>query len=210
MISKIIEQFITDIQFTKWQEWISTLTQVASVWYARKNNIWVYPTGIIGVLLAAWVYIFISSPPLYADGVLNLYYFFMSVYGWYNWSQKQDNKELTYQISWCTLRELRLGILGFIIGWVAIYLLLRYMTDSNTPVLDALVSASAVTAMWWMAKRKIENWLAWIFSNLVAIPLNFYKGFMLFTLMYILFLAMSYWGYISWKKESKSLTVNPV
>lgn len=210
MISKIIEQFITDIQFTKWQEWISTLTQVASVWYARKNNIWVYPTGIIGVLLAAWVYIFISSPPLYADGVLNLYYFFMSVYGWYNWSQKQDNKELTYQISWCTLRELRLGILGFIIGWVAIYLLLRYMTDSNTPILDALVSASAVTAMWWMAKRKIENWLAWIFSNLVAIPLNFYKGFMLFTLMYILFLAMSYWGYISWKKESKSLTVNPV
>lgn len=210
MISKIIEQFITDIQFTKWQEWISTLTQVASVWYARKNNIWVYPTGIIGVLLAAWVYIFISSPPLYADGVLNLYYFFMSVYGWYNWSQKQDNKELTYQISWCTLRELRLGILGFIIGWVAIYLLLRYMTDSNTPILDALVSASAVTAMWWMAKRKIENWLAWIFSNLVAIPLNFYKGFMLFTLMYILFLAMSYWGYISWKKESKSLTANPV
>jgi nicotinamide mononucleotide transporter len=64
-----------------------------------------------------------------------------------------------------------------------------------------MVSASAVTAMWWMAQRKIENWLAWIVSNLVAIPLNFYKGFMLFTLMYILFLLMAWMGYQTWKKN---------
>ena len=79
--------------------------------------------------------------------------------------------------------------------------MLVYMTDSNTPVLDSLVSSSAITAMWWMAKRKIENWIAWIFSNIVAIPLNFYKGFMLFTLMYILFLVMAYLGLKEWKKK---------
>jgi nicotinamide mononucleotide transporter len=62
------------------------------------------------------------------------------------------------------------------------------------------VSASAVTAMWWMAKRKIENWIAWIFSNIVAIPLNFYKGLMLFTVMYILFLILAWMGYVAWKK----------
>jgi nicotinamide mononucleotide transporter len=77
-------------------------------------------------------------------------------------------------------------------------------TDSNTPILDSLVSASAITAMWWMAKRKIENWLAWIFSNIVAIPLNFYKGLMLFSLMYVLFLLMAWWGYTEWKKKAAS------
>lgn len=83
---EIYTKFISDFQFLSWQEWVSTFTQIASVWYARKNNILVYPTGIIGVLLAAWLYLFISAPPLYADGILNIYYFFMSVYGWYNWT----------------------------------------------------------------------------------------------------------------------------
>ena len=198
----IWRQFVTDIKNTRWQEWVSTIFQIASVWYARKNKVLVYPTGIIGVLLAAYVYFIISSPPLYADSLLNIYYFLMSVYGWYNWVQKKDST-LVYPISWCTKKELVFGIGFFLIFWGVIYIMLIKLTNSNTPVLDSLVSASAITAMWWMAKRKIENWLAWIFSNIVAIPLNFYKGFMLFTLMYVLFLAMAWWGLVEWKKIKK-------
>lgn len=201
-VEQIITQFIADIKIARWQEWLSTILQIASVWYARKNNVLVYPTGIIGVLLAFYVYRFISTPPLYADAYLNIYYFIMSVYGWYNWVQRKDAAE-KYPISWCTTNERLYGLSFFVVSWAAIYFLLIKLTDSNTPILDSLVSASAVTAMWWMAKRKIENWHAWIFSNIVAIPLNFYKGFMLFTLMYVLFLAMAYMGYVSWKKEIK-------
>ena len=108
--------------------------------------------------------------------------------------------QLVYPISWCNRKELWGGIAFFFFFWAVIFAVLEYFTDSNTPVLDSLVSASAITAMWWMAKRKIENWLAWIFSNIVAIPLNFYKGFMLFTLMYILFLLLAWMGYNTWKK----------
>ena len=197
---QIWQQFFNDIQYTRWQEWVSTLTQIASVWYARKNNILVYPTGIIGVLLAAWVYFFIATPPLYADGMLNIYYFAMSVYGWYNWTRKDHFQHDVYAISWCTKNEFRIGSAGCIIGWSVLYVILSTFTNSDTPILDSLVSASALTAMWWMASRKIENWLAWIFSNIVAIPLNFYKGFMLFTLMYVLFLIMALAGYTEWKK----------
>jgi nicotinamide mononucleotide transporter len=196
------EKLITNIQQTSWQEWVSTITQIISVWYARKNNVLVYPTGIIGVLLAAWLYFFNSHPPLYADGTLNIYYFLMSVYGWYNWVQKKDAGHLTYPISWCNKRELITGVLLFLVSWGIIYFTLVKITDSNTPILDSLVSASAVVAMWWMAKRKIENWLAWIFSNIVAIPLNFYKEFYLFTLMYVLFLVMALWGFIEWKRRA--------
>ena len=199
---QLLRQFISDIKNTRWQEWVSTVFQIASVWYARKNKVLVYPTGIVGVLLAAYVYFIISSPPLYADALLNIYYFLMSVYGWYNWVQKKESV-LVYPISWCSKKELIFGIGFFFIFWGIIYFMLIKLTNSNTPVLDSLVSASAITAMWWMAKRKIENWLAWIFSNIVAIPLNFYKGFMLFTLMYILFLAMAWWGLVEWKKIKK-------
>jgi nicotinamide mononucleotide transporter len=198
-ISEIIETLKTNIQLTTWPEWISTVMQIASVYYAQKNKIWVFPTGIIGVILAAYVYFFVSKPPLYADASLNIYYFVMSVYGWYNWSLKKDS-EAVFPISYCSKKELWKGIALFALVWVSIYFILQ-LTNSNTVLLDSLVSATAVTAMFWMAKRKVENWQAWIVSNLIAIPLNFYKGFILFTLMYILFLAMAIYGYYSWKKQ---------
>jgi nicotinamide mononucleotide transporter len=204
---EFFQQIARDFKATTWPEWVSTIAQIASVWYARRNNILVYPTGIIGVLLAAWVYFFMVYPPLYADAFLNVYYFLMSVYGWYNWVQKKDSEHFTYPISWCTPKQLRFGIFFFVFFWVVIYIVLEYFTNSNTPILDSLVSSSAITAMWWMAKRKIENWLAWIFSNIVAIPLNFYKGLMLFTLMYILFLVMAWMGYIEWKRKHQRNTV---
>jgi len=200
VVEDIFQTFTRDVLAARWQEWISSIAQIASVWYAGKNNILVYPTGIIGVLLAFWLYLFIAQPPLYADGLLNLYYFGMSVYGWYEWSRKDAENALLRPISRCTSKELRHGITGFLLGWLFIYGLLTRLTDSNTPVLDSLVTSSACTAMWWMSRRKTENWVAWIFSNLVAIPLNFHKGFMLFTLMYVLFLFLAILGFIQWGK----------
>ena len=200
-LAELWDKLVSNIQHAGWKEWVSVITQIASVWYARKNNVLVYPTGIIGVVLAAYLYFFNSNPPLYADGTLNIYYFFMSVYGWYNWVQKKDASHFTYPISWCSKKELSIGVVLFLVAWGIIYFALT-TTDSNTPILDSLVSATAVVAMWWMAKRKIENWLAWIISNIVAIPLNFYKEFYLFTLMYVLFFGMALWGFIEWKKQA--------
>ena len=78
-LSSVSNILYENILATKWQEWISTFFQIASVWYAKKNKVLVYPTGIIGVLLASYIYYFISDPPLYADAILNIYYFFMSI-----------------------------------------------------------------------------------------------------------------------------------
>ena len=202
-IATIWQQFTDNVIQTHWEEWLSTVLQIASVWYAKKNKVLVYPTGIIGVLLASYIYYFISDPPLYADAILNIYYFFMSIYGWYNWVQKK-NEQLVFPISWCDKKELSIGVGIFIFFWGLIYYMLISITNSNTPVLDSLVSSTAVISMWWMAKRKMENWIAWIVSNIVAIPLNFYKGFMLFTLMYILFLGLAVSGYKEWKMKIKN------
>jgi nicotinamide mononucleotide transporter len=126
------------------------------------------------------------------------------LYGWYNWSKIDQSKSLVYKITWCTKSEFFSGIIGCILGWIFIYFMLTNFTNSDNPILDAMVSATALTAMWWMAARKVENWLAWIISNMVAIPLNFYKGFMLFTAMYILFLVMAWAGYRTWKEQVKT------
>lgn len=188
-------------QQVTWLEWLSTASQVASVYYAQRNNVLVYPTGIIGVLAAAYLYFFLASPPLYAEGCVHVYYFAMSCYGWWIWTRKNRQDEWVYPVSAASRREYAFALSLWLGAWALLYLSLRYLTDSNTPWLDSLVSSSAITAMWLMAKRKIENWSFWILSNLVAVPLHVYKAFYLFALMFAVFLLMAVSGHLKWKKE---------
>ena len=79
---------------------------------------------------------------------LNIYYFVMSVYGWYNWVQKKDGEHLTYPISWCSKKELSIGIFLFfvILGNYLLYfgqdhsLAIRLFLDSLVSVLSAVVA----------------------------------------------------------------------
>jgi nicotinamide mononucleotide transporter len=118
-----------------------------------------------------------------------------------------EDKHL-YPIAWCTSKDRLLGILLFVLTWICIAFMLKFYTKSDTIILDSLVTSSAITAMWWMATRKIDNWLAWIFSNLIAIPLNFYKGFILFTIMYMIFLWMAWLGFKNWRKSIEISSTN--
>jgi nicotinamide mononucleotide transporter len=182
-------------------EWISTLAQILSVWYALRNNVLVFPTGLVGVLIAAYIYLFKIVPPLYAEGLLHLYYVGMSIYGWYAWLLRKADQSLVFPITWCNKKERLFGLLLVIGSWSALYLWLQYKTDSNTPVADAFVTSFSILGMWWMAKRKMENWIAYMISNAVAIPLNYFKELSLFSIMYLMFFFMAWSGFISWKKE---------
>ncbi len=180
-------------------EFVAAFFGVVSVWYSRKNDILVYPTGIVSVLL--YVYICLIHK-LYADAGVNFYYFVMSVVGWVNWSKKKE-EEFVFPISYCDRNEWIKGIAVFLIILISLLFFLFYFTDSTTVVGDSLVSASAATAMWWMAKRKIESWYAWILSNIVALPLFFVKELHFTVVQYIVFLYLAVWGLITWRKEFK-------
>ena len=175
-------------------EFIAAAFGVISVWYSRKNNILVYPTGLLSVML--YVYICYKAA-LYADAALNVYYTAMSILGWYNWSRKRD-KDYVFPVSYCDLREWIYGLLIFIGLLTILYLFLANYTNSNVPWGDSLVSASSATAMWWMARRKIESWYAWLLADAIAIPL-FYSKHLYFTVMqFAIFLILAAWGLIHW------------
>jgi nicotinamide mononucleotide transporter len=201
MLLTLMQQIEENFEAISTLEWISTAAQILSVWYALKNNVLVFPTGIIGVSLAAYIYFFQISPPLYAEGLLHIYYFAMSIFGWYTWLLKKSDQTLAFPITWCSTKERLIGLMLAFISWMILYGWLKYNTDSNTPVADAVVTSFSILGMWWMAKRKIENWLAYLISNAVAIPLNYYKDLSLFSLMYIVFFIMAWRGFILWRKE---------
>lgn len=187
--------FQEQILHTSLIQWLAVGFGVSEVLLAKKNSIWLYPTGIISVLL--WMFLLLGVK-LYAEVLLNIYYLAMSVYGWVIWKKRKQDGE--NQVSWSSNKELTIAVLISVIGFGVLYLVLRHYTDSDVPVFDAFVSSTAWAGMWLLAKRKIENWIFLNISNIVAIPLLFHKKLPLMACLTTFLFTVAIFGFLDWKK----------
>ena len=194
---EFINQLTTNFLQTTWIEGIAVFFGLLSVWFASRNNILVYPTGIISVLL--YVYICHQSG-LYADMGVQVFYFVMSIYGWYAWTH-QNGKKKERLISRTSLMQK----IGMLVSLIVLFVLIRYVlvefTDSKVPNIDALTTAIFLVGMWLMAIKKIENWTLWIIGDFISIPLYYYKDLALTSFQYLVFLVIAIQGYRNWLKE---------
>lgn len=176
-------------------EWLAVGFGVSEVLLAKKNSIWLYPTGIISILLSMFL---LLNVKLYAEMLLSIYYLVMSIYGWVIWKKRKQDGE--NQVSWSTNKELTIAILISVLGFAILYFALRNHTDSDVPILDAFVSSTAWAGMWLLAKRKIENWIFLNISNIVAIPLLFHKKLPLMGCLTTFLFIVAIFGFIDWRK----------
>jgi len=180
-------------------EAIVFVTGILSVWYAKKENILVYPTGLIATVIT--VYLFYRDR-LLGDMMMNFYWSAMSIYGWWNWSRKKNNKKVV-QISRTTNKEKLIGI-GLLLATMcinyAVYNIFGYEIEASNYV-DIFTSGIFFTAMWYMALKKLENWTLWIIANLITIPLYAYRGWGMLSLQYIIFTVLAVQAYFAWKKS---------
>lgn len=179
-------------------EWIGVSLAVIQVLLSRVNNPNNYLFGICSVLIT--MYIMFQSK-LYAEFGLNIYYLIMSIYGWYFWKFGKQNHETP--ISYSNKKEviISFSIVGF--TFLFFYFALTQLTDSDVPLLDAIISAFAWAGMWLMAKRKIENWIFLNISNAIAIPLMLHKGLYLYVFLSLILFIVATSGYFRWKKLLK-------
>ncbi|MEZ4858479.1 MAG: nicotinamide riboside transporter PnuC [Flavobacteriaceae bacterium] len=175
---------------------------IASVWYAKKENIWVYPTGLIATVITVYL---LYKAQYFGDMMMNFYYSVMSVYGWWNWSRKKDTK-VVVPISRTNLKEKVIGFGLFIMTMVVTYLVYRgfgYQIEMAN-YFDIFTSGIFFTAMWYMAIKKIENWTLWIFADIITVPLYAYRGLGMLSLQYLIFTILAIQGYLAWKKYLNS------
>ena len=206
-IKQLIMNEIIDFLFSQYSTYSDTFIfletfavgmNIISVVYAKKNNILVYPTGLVGT--GIFVYILFDFS-LLGDMIINGYFFIMSIYGWYYWSRKKDevfinNVSSLEKKEYLQLITLALGSLLFIY-----FVYVQFdKWNSWTAYVDNITTAIFFVAMWLMAKRKIECWIFWIIGDLITVPLYFYKGLTISSLQYIIFTVLAILGYISWKK----------
>lgn len=195
-MEQLLQQIILQIKATQDLEWIAAVFGVISVLFAQRNHIFLYPSGLVSTGIYAYLWSR-SEAALYAEALLNLYYFVMTLYGWWHWQNGKNSEQIP--ISLCTQKDWW-AVLSIVSGlWLVFYLLLL-QTNSNVPLLDSFVSASACAGMWLLAKRKVENWLLLNLSNLVAIPLMIYKGYYVTTGLTIVLFVVAIFGYLHWQK----------
>ena len=170
-----------------------------SVWFSKKNNIWVYPTGILSTLI--FVYL-LYHWGLLGDMLINAYYFSMSVYGWYYWTRKTGSKDLN-PISKMSQWEFRSALFLFVFALLFVFVIYTIFDKWNNIVayIDTFTTAIFFVSMWLMARRKIENWLFWIIGDIISIPLYYVKGYSLTSIQYLIFTMIAVGGYYAWKKE---------
>ncbi|HEX7366413.1 MAG TPA: nicotinamide riboside transporter PnuC [Pelobium sp.] len=194
-ISNWLNLLFNQILATTWLEWVAVGFGVGEVLLARKNKVALYPVGIISILASAFLLI---EAKLYAETVLSMYYLVMSIYGWLMW--KSRSKSSANYITKSAKPEVLVTFSIAIFGWVFLYLVLKRFTDSDVPIMDSFVSATAWAGMWLLAKRKLENWIWLNVSNLVAIPLLFHKNLVMFALLTVFLFVIAIFGYLDWKK----------
>ncbi|WP_405268783.1 nicotinamide riboside transporter PnuC [Cellulophaga sp. Ld12] len=179
-------------------EIVAVIFGLLSVVFSKQNNILVYPTGMIST--AIFVYLLVIWG-LLGDMMINVYYFIMSVYGWYVWTRKVDNEHTT-PISKTTVEEHKIAAIIFFSTIVFVFVVYQIFDKwtSWTAYVDTVTTAIFFVGMWLMAKRKVENWLYWIIGDIISVPLYFYKGFTFTSLQYLIFTFIAIFGYAAWKK----------
>lgn len=189
---------------TTWPEYVAVFAGIASVWFSRKENILVYPVGLINTV----VYIYLSYKyHLPGEAAVNFYYTVMSLYGWYLWMKKDTRQEKVLHVSYSGKQLWLNQVLFFLFFYISIYFALVFLKENffegAIPWADALASASAFTGMWLMTRKKVESWYWWILTNIASIPLYFVKGLVFTSVYYLVLLVMSFWGLVEWKRRAK-------
>lgn len=202
-LQEIYQQFIEGMKHTTWLEYIAVISGIVSVWFSRKENILVYPTGLINTI----VYIYLSiKGSLFGEASVNLYYTIMSIYGWMLWARRNEQREHIVHITYSDKRWWIYQLSFFASFYVAIFIALTYLkrdfAPGAIPLGDAFASATAFTGMWLMTKKKVESWYWWMATNIASIPLYFTKHYVFTSVYYLILLVMAVFGLIEWRKRA--------
>lgn len=187
--------------FEHWFEIFGALTSLVYLYLEirQKPQMW-----ILGFLCSFIYVIVFYRSKIYADMSLNVYYMFVSVYGFILWNKnKKNTDEKEPEISYVNLR-ISLGLILLLLT-VSIYFLIAYIldhhTDSPVPYLDSLVTACSITATWMLAKKIIQHWYVWIFVNFLSVYLFYNRALYPTMILFVCYGVMSIIGYLKWKRK---------
>lgn len=177
-------------------ELVAALFILANVILAVKENIWNWPAGIIGVLL----YLVVNwRAHLYANAWLQVFYFALSVHGWYEWLHGGKNKT-ERQISSATWRIWLATVIGGAVLALPLWMILRH--SGSSPVMDASTTAYSIVGQFLLNFKITENWIIWFVVDVIYVVIYIQQSLYVTAGLYAIFVVLCVKGYLDWRKTA--------
>lgn len=184
-------------------EVFGALTGIIYVLLEIRQNIWLWPLGIITSSVYVWVFF---TSKFYADMSLQVYYLFISVLGWYWWvrGRKADgagDKEGELRVTRLKRNTGLIITVVFVILYSIMWLVLSRLTDSPVPGWDSFITSLSVVATWMLARKIYEHWYLWVIVNSVSVAIFLIRGLYPTMALYAIYGVMSFVGMMEWRKS---------
>ncbi|HEY5088179.1 MAG TPA: nicotinamide riboside transporter PnuC [Gemmatimonadaceae bacterium] len=183
-------------------ELVAVVFGIVSVYLSTRENIWSWPTALINVAL--FFALFFKSG-LYSDTGLQVVYFVLSLYGWYEWLYGGAGRTAITVSRATTKTWITLGGIG-VVTWTVLGSVTSRLPGTALPYVDAATTTISLLAQWMMTRKLIENWLLWIAVDVVYVGMFIFKGLYLTAFNYGIYLALAVLGYFTWKRSLAALT----
>jgi len=176
---------------------------VVSVLLSVKENIWSWPTALINVALYTLLF---YQTGLYSDMGLQVVYFVLSIYGWYEWLYGGKGRT-ELQVSRTPRRVwLALSAIG-VAFWAVDGFATSHLPSVSLPYVDAATATVSLCAQYMMTRKYLENWTLWIIIDVVYVAMFIYKGLYLTAGNYAIYFVLAVMGHVAWKKSLAEHTV---
>jgi len=179
-------------------ESLGAITGLVYLFFSIRQNIWLWPWGIITSLIYAYVFF---QAKFYAGMSLQFYYFGISIYGWSLWFTGKQRVRGYFPVKKTDKKRWIIFICLTFFLTVIIWLILDRFTDSPVPFWDAFITSGSIVATWMLARKYLEHWLFWILIDLVAIATYIYKELYPTVILFLVYTVMAIVGYYQWRKE---------
>jgi nicotinamide mononucleotide transporter len=174
-------------------ELVSFVLSVVMVLLNIRQNHWAW---LLGIVSSATYGIVFFDARLYGDASLQAVFIASSLWGWYQWLRGAGEQKLVVtrldRAGWAW------SVAGWTIGFVALALFLHTYTNTDVPMADGFLTAGSLLGTVLLARKKVENWHAWIAVDVLYVGLYVYKGLMLTAILYAVFVVMAAAGLRAW------------
>ena len=194
-MAELLQSFLL-IEFN-WSilETVAVIFSLLYVYLAAHQNNLCWLAAVISVSL--YIYICFNAK-LYAETVLQVFYFLMAIYGFYSW--KKNNSQL--QIStWPIKKHFFIIFLGTILTFFLGFIFSNY-TDAEMPLVDSFTTVFSVFATYMVVKKILSNWLYFIIIDIISTYLYFSRDLHLTSLLFLLYTFIAVAGFIKWNRIS--------
>lgn len=196
-MSSLVEQIRSQLATFSLTEITAVVLAIAYLLLAIRQNIWCWLCA--GVSTAIYVYLFIDAK-LYMESVLNGFYFAMAVYGWYAWRAGTEHSP-DLPVSVWPLRRHVMALLAIAMLAACSGYLLREFTSAALPFVDSLTTFAAIWATFLVTRKVLENWWYWLAIDAASVLIYWSRDLQLTSLLFILYLVMIPFGWISWRRS---------